>query len=395
MWPTALPTVLDLLVPRSAESDEKSSAGERQMTDDLPVGQGGLAWDARGLLVDVLRGWPRQRVLSELQGRVEESTPLWSRLAVLELLSTLEGEGLMDLMLTIADGIQPVEFASRRCSGQLENALASALQGDSRAYATLSSRLGELEPGLLDSLAPTLARGGRGRDVQLLIEMLDRGEALDQVVLAELAALRWRSIVPAQQLGVGGVVSLLDHEDPRVRKLAALALGRLHHAQSFQRLVELLADREVTVARSAAKALRDLSGLAREADAQSWLRWEADEWTWLTERAPRLADELRSGDATSALRAARELGSHPLYRDQVANLLVAGLTRREPGVVRSTCSALQRLGALCAAPELVELLYHEDDDLASGARNVLETLAGEQLGTDPRSWLAWVAGRPH
>jgi len=126
----------------------------------------------------------------------------------------------------------------------------------------------------------------------------------------------------------------------------------------------------------------------------SWLRWHADEWTWLNERAPRLAHDLQTGDATTALRGARELGSHPLYRDEVAGMLLAGLERQEPGVVRSTCSALQRLGALSAAPELVALMDHRNLELAKGARTALETLTGERLGTNPEPWLAWVEGRP-
>ena len=396
-----LEEVLDLLLPAADAVAQDAPAGElpgepadEPAGEPLPefgAGPGTRAFPAgdsigestqlEPLLLGALRAWPRTTVLAGLLGRVNDNSSSGERLEVAAVLGRLHGEGLLDPLLELLRDVDPVVMRGARAQALVRSSLASVLATDGFAHSGLAVRLDDLDPGLLACLAAVLSQGGRTRDVELLLALLGRDETLTNVTLAELANLKMRSVVSATSLGAERVMLFLEGPNHRQRKLAILALGQLHHAGGAKKLIELLRDSSPGVAPA---ALRSRNAPER------WSLWLEAEQIWLEEQAPELGRVLATGHPTEAIRAARELAQHPLFRDRVAELLRAGLGREESGVVRTTCIALCGLGSLSVARALVPLLSSQEQTVCDAACAALETLVGERLGSKPQAWNAWL-----
>lgn len=381
LGPKVLPEVLRLLA-----GDERGDVPEGASLAAAPAGER----TGDGILMDVLGMWPRRTVVAGVVGGLDQEAGTEERLAALRLLGRL-GEGTLEGVLDAVLPVDPVQLRGNT-SKRVTDALVAALAEDDLAHVALGQRVDQLPPGLAACVARALARGGRTRDVELLTGLLDRDEELDEVVLGELANLRVRRVTPAIEQGAELVRTFLDHPEPRTRKLAALVLGRLHDAASIEGLIMLLEDPDRTVGQAALWALRELSGTSWPGEPGRWRSWYAQERAWLAAEAPELASQLAGEDVSAAVRAARQLGTHALFRKRVTQHLESGLDNPYPSVQLASCHALQRIGGLRAAPRLVKLLLSVDEEVRGAAQGALEALTGAQLGTDPESWLEWLGG---
>jgi cyclophilin family peptidyl-prolyl cis-trans isomerase/HEAT repeat protein len=143
--------------------------------------------------------------------------------------------------------------------------------------------------GGLCALAIACATGGTGRGPDLP-DPLSRIETLARILVLE----------DSRSLGDGSIQSFLQHEDPAIRRRAALAAGRIGDPLALPRLVERLRDPEVEIRRTAAFAL-GLMGSPEAAPALNASLTDADAAT-----RGRASEALsRIGDAASGPAIAR------------------------------------------------------------------------------------------
>lgn len=141
------------------------------------------------------------------------------------------------------------------------------------------------------------ASSGRKRDADLP-DPLSRMEVLTRILVLE----------DSRSLGEGSLLAFLEHEDPAIRRRAALAAGRIGDPLAIPRLTPRLRDPEVEVRRGAAFAL----GLIGNAEA-----------------VPALLALLADGDALTRGRAAEALSR--IAPKEAGMAIVTAFRRALPG----------------------------------------------------------------
>jgi HEAT repeat protein len=105
--------------------------------------------------------------------------------------------------------------------------------------------------------ADALANINPGKTIAALIALLkNEGGVVKLSVPFALRAMALKLETPTLESAVGPLISLLDDENPGVRKLAAEALGEIKSDRAAKPLIKLLGDSKVCV--SAAEALKSL-----------------------------------------------------------------------------------------------------------------------------------------
>jgi HEAT repeat protein len=88
------------------------------------------------------------------------------------------------------------------------------------------------------------------------------------------------------------------------------------------------------------------------------------------------------------LQSLQEIGDHRYERHRLAQAVMRGLERREPGVRDLAIRTLERLGSASATPDLVRLLEDPEPGIAEHAWQALRAITGRDLPLDAEAWQA-------
>lgn len=212
-------------------------------------------------------------------------------------------------------------------------------------------RFTRISVGLLGALVLSCATGGAKRGADLP-DPLSRIEILARILVLE----------DSRSLGDGAIQRFLQHEDPAVRRRAALAAGRIGDPLALPRLIQRLKDPETEVRRATAFAL----GLMGN-----------------SEGSPALIAALGDPDAATRGRASEALGRIGLSSagPSIAKAFRRALPRTSEGPLRIRGDDPGR-----ADDPWVELRLH----LVALARlKDAESLAGAVLGSDSTPLVDW------
>jgi HEAT repeat protein len=271
-----------------------------------------------------------------------------------------------------------------------ENALASVLGRDPGAFQVLSARTKALPAKLLPAVVRSVGGSESARGVAFLLTLLGRDDALDLVLIAQVARLAESTVgtLPDEQLN--RLRPFLTDKDWRARREAVVALGRLQDHRSQVRVIELLGDEQRLVAQGAAWSLRRMSGQDLGEDAEAWREWFEAEQRWFQDEGVHWLQQLEDKDPARALEAVRELSHHPLYKHDVAEALAPLLHNENAELAQSVAATLGQLGSRRAIGALVGALSSEDEALRNTAWAALVQLTGKKLPADPSAWGAFV-----
>lgn len=178
----------------------------------------------------------------------------------------------------------------------------------------------------------------------------------------------------------------LDDRDPRLKKEAALALGRLQDLESVEPLMTLLKDKDRGVQGNALWALRKISGLKFPLNYQRWKIWWDRESQETMARKDELLSKLRDGTREELLDAIDKLAGIRLGRKQVLNAFRGLLNHGDPEVRRAVCSALGTINAKEAVPQLIELLDDSSEPVITAAHQALRRITGKNLPPSRKAW---------
>lgn len=378
LGPHIVPSVVAVFAGRV---EEAAGPGDGPLLDD----------EREALLYDLLRAWPRDRVVEKLVETLGTGTPdIYDAMLVTRLIGEIGDSRALGEVIDLLARIDPVHLRRPYVMSTSVAAIRGLLGRDEFAYAVLAGRLHKVDDVLLPQLARALGDLGDLEAVPLLEKLLGRTEELDLLVLDALG----RPSIQAAVLGEGSharaVRPSLASTSQRVRRQAAVSLGRLHDAPSASDLVDMLEDLDPGVRRAALEALQALAGTRWDSGPERWTDWLTSERTWLEERAGELAEQARSTEGGDAVAAIRELSSHRLYRDEVSALLAPGLRSSDDNIATATCLALMRIGAPRAVPDLVEALADPREPVRLAANQALARLTGLSLAARPHPWREWL-----
>ena len=195
--------------------------------------------------------------------------------------------------------------------------------------------------------------------------------------ISKMAAYR---LVSIGKPAVVGLIGSLKSKDPKVRALAAEALGRIRDTSAAEPLILLLKDSRVEVRRKAGEALVLISSrktldaaLAALQDKDPQVRGYAA--TILAGHIPgNCKDEkfldpliLALGDSSVVVRASACRALRRIKNARAIKPLMQVLTDGDPTVRKNAASALGRLRARSAVELLLEMLDDEDKDVRRDA----------------------------
>jgi HEAT repeat protein len=216
--------------------------------------------------------------------------------------------------------------------------------------------------------------------------MLGRDRDLDLVLLPQIASLSESAVGGLSQDQFSWIRPFLADEDWRVRREAALALGRMQDHRSYEELVGCLSDEQRLVQQAGLWALRRMSGKNFDDDAAGWRSWFAEESHWFETRGVVLIESLRDADPAIVIDAVRELVQRPLFKHETAEALAVTLRNPNPLVVTGAAAALAELGSVRAVRPLCEALSSSDGGARRAAHAALVRLTGHTWPLDSDEW---------
>ena len=357
-------------------------------TEDQPT----LALDDAGehSLYAALATWPEGDVARVLLARSGGTASLDQRLVALRILGRIGHASSMKTLSSVLQAVPPAEARHPLVLHVVEESVERILDRDGNAYRTLEDELEAFDIGVLPAVVNALGHSADWRGMLLLEQFLGKDSALDIQVLDAVSKLGAVQAVEVLDRGLDWVRERLEADDPGVRRQAAVAVGRLHDAESARMLIAALEDTDSRVRHASLWALREITGLNWEADTQRWRAWYRRERAWWADEAPQLFDALPSADRTSVAETLREFEQHFVFRDDLAIEIVPLLAHEDAVIATAATDALTLLASPKAVGPLIVALEDERrDELRVGLARGLESLTDESFGLDTVRWRAW------
>lgn len=327
-----------------------------------------------GLLREALARLDQGVVVDHLARRGTGDAPLEVRLSVARLLGEARHPRTVDVLLQVAGGIEPIHLSRSYVVQAFEQPLSEALAADPRADSSLSSRVGRLPTEVRDLLMRAAVAADSPATRRFLSSRLTAEEIEQPIVLKAIAASR-PGTFQAQEMELDALRGRLRSPEPGMRRLAALALGKLEDRDSAGLLIDLLSSEDELEIAAAHEALRWISGSDLGRKPERWNAWLSAEEAWWQDSAPVELQRLASGDRLAVHRALQELLRHPLFRHDVAPEVARLLAEEDEQLAVAGCEALGALGSLEPLPALLELLPSAEGALRVALLRSLQTLA--------------------
>jgi len=284
--------------------------------------------------------------------------------------------------------------AHREVGRRLTAAVTTVLLRDTRGYARLGRSYGTSHEWLDLYLLRGISGARTARALQRLPSLLGVVRDLDASVLLEVGNVARTVEHPLSDSAALRVRMYLGAVDPEQRKQAAVAVGQLDDYDAVEGLIELLSDGERGVRTNAYWALREITAMTIDAEPARWRIWFDDETGWWAQESRDLLADLGHVDSAEVCRAINECARKRLFRRELTAPLVPMLRHPDPTVVRAACSAFFALRASDAAPQMVAVLEHPEDEVRAHALTMLVGLTGHELPPDPGAWRAALAADP-
>ena len=369
--PDAIAPLFDILVeervPRTHAEDPAQILSEAQ----------------RQLLLAALAKFPVERVRAELEQRLallpsDNDAP--QRLAALRVLSVMGSSKDLARLSAIAP----------RQGEELDSKAAEALRG---AYAAILRR----DPALLASRKELFKSCDAGSGKQLLFAVGDLGDKRALPLLDDCArtlpALAQQAVALVPRVGASGNAELdqalaawlaerLDPERLEWTRASLRAIGVLDDGSQVPALLDALESPHAGLREAGLNALQQLSGLHLGSTIEGWREWYARETEWRTTGRQAAQQSLASEDSAQVAQALGRYSEHRLFRNELAEDVLAVLEHGSAPMKAMACGTLARIGSPLALAPLIEHFSDEDDVLAEAAWRAACTLTGQVL---PRS----------
>jgi hypothetical protein len=240
---------------------------------------------------------------------------------------------------------------------------------------------------LLGALGDT----GTNEASRALAGFLGKWPAFDVYLLQQIGRRIGPLPIALGEREVSVIVRFLASNEPPARREAALALGRVESVTSVGELIDLLDDDDRGVQENAHWSLQRICGIRMPRESKRWRNWYSAERKWWETRGSALLEELASTAPKSLPALTREISTHRLYRDEIAQQVAALLSPKTPvptgKLILSTLSALRSFKAI---PPLVDRFELADDPLQTDTLAALTAITGQARGARKAEWADWI-----
>ena len=378
LGPAAVPACFDLLTRRVQLRSESG----------VPL------FDAAALdpLHEAFEAWDRVAVTEGVIAAIGGQPSYNEMLLAAELIGRFGQGDAFEVLLGLAGELQ-AELRRPSVRSRVEPALTSFLRRDSSAFGKLEKERDELDHNLLEACVRAAGAVGDRHAVSFLRGLMNQDSRFDEVALEALGEPRtWDQAFDLEACGEL-VKRHLSAVQPKVRRQAAVTLGRLRYADAIPELLELLDDHDDRVCRGALWALQNVTGLGWSgADIERWEAWYEDELTWLEIESPAVLDSLRNNHLGHSMEALRVIGSHPVFRAELAPEVALLLPAQNEALALAACATLIRLDAPSSVAPLIDALADGREKVRHAASGALSALTGASVGPSLAEWRNWLEG---
>jgi hypothetical protein len=337
----------------------------------------------RQLLLAALAKFPVERVRAELEQRLAlpaSETETAQRVAALRVLSVVGNSKDLARLSAIAPRVRE----------EIEPKAAEALRG---TYAAILRR----DPALLASRKELLKSCDAEAGKQLLFAVGDLGDKRALPLLDDCArtlpALAQQAVSLVPRVGASGNAELdqalaawlaerLDPAHLEWTRASLRAIGVLDDGSQVPALLDALESPHAGLREAGLDALQRLSSLHLGAAVEAWREWYARETEWRTTGRQAAQQVLASDDSAQVAQALGKYAEHRLFRNELAEDVLAVLEHGSPPMRAMACGTLTRIGSPLALAPLVEHFSDDDDAVAEAAWRAACALTGQAL---PRS----------
>jgi hypothetical protein len=398
----ALATLLFVLpTPARATTAEKdlvttlvSPAGdevdlERKLREVVGLGVGvapqaidllaGRTWDERfgsrerELLLEATRRWPEEACIDAVLGLLGDEPAVSDGTTAARLLGEFAGGRGIQPLFAIARSFEPTQMGHPQIAGEIERALSNMLRRDTLGFGYLREELSRTDGPLLACVVHALGTLPSDEGATMLIGLLGREHDLDGGIIESLGLQGPLIERCCEGACAESVRRYLNDVDPKLRKHAVIALGRLGDTTSLQSLVEGLDDHDRRVRGASLWSLRRITGLGWSADMSRWQQHLEAEEVWLGTTFADLRDDALGEDVGRARKALHTIAAHKMVRHETASRL-AIVFEHEPEIASAACEALARLGGPEAVLVLRAAAQDPRDEVAEAAERALATI---------------------
>lgn len=337
-----------------------------------------LAPRERELLTLALERWPEEPCIQAALLLLGAEPTLEDATAVARLLGSFAGGRGVQPLCAIVRALDPSELRHPRVANDFEDALAAMLARDRLAHGFVREEIPRADARLLSIVVGALGKAPSDDSIALLERLLGRDAELDARIL-EAYGMQG-ALLPrcAEGACAEAVRRYLNDRDPKLRRHAVVALGRLGDTTVAGALVAGLDDRDRRVRGASLWALRRVTGLGWSADAARWeLHLESEE-RWLATTFPGLADAFLDANASRAREAVHEVAKHVWVRHATAPRLALAFEHEAPAVAIAACEALGRLGGPEAARALEQARLGSRSEVREAAERALLALRARE-----------------
>jgi HEAT repeat protein len=345
-----------------------------------------IALEQDAIVSAALLHLPSARVVDDVTAAATGGASLQTRLVAMRVLGACDSPSAVDAWMEIASEIDEVELGRAFVRGPCESALGDVLARGPNAFAHLAPHVKALPRKLAPLVVRAVSGAGRAQGVDVLVSMLGRDRDLDLAILPEIASLAENALGGLTEQQLTWIRPFLGDEDWRIRREAAVALGRVHDARSYREIVGCLSDGHRLVQQAGLWSLRHMSGRDFDDDGERWRAWFEEETRWYETRGVARIESLRDPDPAVVMEAARDLVQRPLYKHEIAESLSTVLHSSNALLVTGVAEALAELGSPRAVRPLCAALSHSDPAVRRAAHAALRKLTGHSWPMASAEW---------
>jgi HEAT repeat protein len=329
-----------------------------------------------------------------LRERLERDDSVLNRVRVLQALELSGRPSGFPVALDVAMGLKPVDRGSSAMQGALRSTFDAVLKEGGASDAALRNSFEAMPADLREIVLDAIEDNGSARTVSVLLGLLQGEPDSRKPVLERLARAPVRGEELISTETQNSLRAMQQSTDPELRRLSALAAGRLHVTSAVPELLDLLEDLDPAVKLAARRALTAMSGLSLGASAENWRMWYEGELLWSSAGAPREVETLHTQAREKALRTLGDLSHRRFSRAVFVRQVITALLRPEPEVRTVACRTLGALGDSTAIVPLLCALRDQEAAVGKAASKALAEISRLREPTDPLDWLDILVARP-